>query len=211
MNPVDTVVNYCTKYMVKSVIIEAGHVYVSEIPDGNHKRGLEFGGDLSERLTQSGIQVKRILFVDDYNPKVWSLDLGEYRELAKSYGYPVDITVTESSMAAMAQDVLENLRSQRMVVLNPDGSLHLAGSDTRLNGDGLEFSCSLIESALYLWKFKLADFCITVLPYDYKSQQSSALRIVKRLGYNRPPCIVAYTREGEDPVIAIHGVSQKSS
>lgn len=203
MNYVDSVVNYLTRHVVQSVCIEAGHIYVDEVPKECHITSLSIGAELSDKLAKVDIEVRRVLYVDDYNPDKWTLDLGKYRERGTKLGFTVDHTITESSMAAEAKVAMEYLRSRRSV-RRDENILYLTGTNIRLSGNnGRSYSCELIESTLWRWKITLCDFAITILPPDFSNQQKKSLKILRRLGFEKPPCASIYT----DGNYAIYGTS----
>lgn len=57
-----------SKAKIKTVCLEAGHIYVDEQPHEGHRNNLCAGAHLKKFLEQEGFNVVTTLFVDDYNP-----------------------------------------------------------------------------------------------------------------------------------------------
>jgi hypothetical protein len=111
---------------LQSIVIEAGHVYnyhdvhMPTLEAALHSQFAQ-AAVVTNALRESGISVKEILFIDDYNPNPETgkldeiLDLEAYVELAHAVGYQPENIAYESDMAPLAEQLLMRLQQQGQV------------------------------------------------------------------------------------------------
>lgn len=172
---------------VQSAAIEAGHVYNYEsLDDPALLASLEEQfrqASLAEaHLAGRGIAVRKLLFIDDYNPHPESgelecnLDEEQYFKLARELGFePFDV-VYEGDMAPLAQAMIDHLTEVQ-------GLTHLdeANGEVRilLNRRNIELkrgdkiSCAALDAAFCLVKYAfVAESSVNVLPRSPHTAQS---------------------------------------
>ncbi len=171
------------------VIVEAGHIYVDEIPTIEHIQGLKAGAQLSSLLKEYGFQVENWLFIDNYNPQLekknWVLNLEEYKDIALKNEFSIDNLVMEQEMVSKAEENMKSMHEKYFI--DKKGSLHMLskkskyGKPVLYNGDKDQFACVMLDASLYVEKLKQGDIAITVLPDKYAKQQSESMLIANKI------------------------------
>jgi hypothetical protein len=206
LNALARLVRHLQTKCVHSVVIEAGHIYVTERPTAAHLAACRAGAKLRDDLSAAGIAVRTMLYVDDYSnrPDGWTLDLKSYVEEITAVGFAPDVIVTESLVAALAVDVVERLR-RRGRLLWKGGALYVNGDSVRVVGKRAPLSCELCEAALFELKQRMAEWSVTVLPASYREQQKRARGVFAALGHSVLASACIYM-DGEDLSLSIpHG------
>lgn len=185
-----------SKKRVKKICIEAGHIYVDEEPNGQHHQSLRIGAVFAEILGRHLPNVKKMLFVDDYNPKTSCLDIGKYVETAAELGFRPDILVWESSLCRDAKHITDRLLKDGAAHLDGQGHVCTRKQNIRLKYATGKFTCSALDAALYLHKLDKHDFAITILPdgsaHEYRKQQRNVRRLLRILGRTEVPIANVY-------------------
>lgn len=189
------------KKRVKKVCIEAGHIYMDEIPNGQHHLSLKLGGMFAEILGRTIPSIVKMLFIDDYNPSVSTLQLPEYLELAESLGFSPDVTVWESSLVSDARKFVGKLNEAGATVINPEGHTHTRHQNIRLRYVDDRLTCCSLDAALYARRFREYDFNLTILPgeseCEYRKQQRNVRRLLRLAGIeNLPLANVFFYQDG---------------
>lgn len=176
---------------VKRACVEAGHIYVDEVPNGQHHMGLKIGGLFADAIAKVVPCVTRMLFVDDYNPEVSTLDFQEYLKLAESLGFTPDLIVWEASLVESAHNFVEALGRADATVINSDGHTHTRHQNIRLRYVDDRLSCCALDATLYARRFQDYDFNVTILPgeseCEYKKQQRNVRRLLRLAGIRDLP------------------------
>lgn len=174
----------------RTVCIEAAHAYMDEQPGETNFKGAIIAADLYNRL-RAITRVEKMLFLDDFHPEKFTLNVEAYvRELA-AVGFSPDIIMRETRLEITAKNLLKSLGG--LALTNEDGTIRLASPNIRLvNGDG-RVTCNMLDAALYVSKLAIFEYVITVLPErapdnsKYREQQKNVRNILKTLGYVDPP------------------------
>jgi hypothetical protein len=183
------------------VCVEAGHIYVDETPNGQHHLGLKLGGMFAEIIGKTIPSVIKMLFVDDYNPSVSTLDFSKYLELAESLGFKPDTIIWESSLVDDAHRFVEKLSSADATVVCPEGHTHTRHQNIRLRYVDDRLACCSLDAALYARRFLEYDFNLTILPgesaCEYKKQQKNVRRLLRLAGIeNLPMANIFFYQDG---------------
>jgi hypothetical protein len=190
-NKIGNIIRLLKERNIQTVCVEAGHIYVDEKPGEQHKLGLRIGGMACETLSEVVPRVIKMLFIDDYNPKVSILDLGSYLELTRECGFYPDVVIKEAHLVDEAHILIKKLELSGDTVMHPAGHTHTRRKNIRLRHSNERFTCCALDAALYLRKFRDYGFTITVLPGDtgaqYKKQQDNVRRLLGMVGINEPP------------------------
>lgn len=195
------IIDYVKRNGPRSVCVEAGHVYMNEYPSEMHRKLASVGADISIQISQSGCNVSKVLFVDDYNPSHsdFCLDLPKYIKVLSEEGFAPDIVTFEANLVAPAKNIIRELNGR--VVHNADGNSYL-NSDRILCGG--RPTCNLLDAALYVAKLSIFELAITVLPKyikdnnTYIHQQKKVKRILKEIGYKDPSIINVFLSNDGD-------------
>jgi hypothetical protein len=207
---IDILVSRLRSMGVSSTVIEAAHVYMYEdLSDPNLRDSVimqaRYSAILAQRLVHAGINVREMLFVDDYNPpndgrqSNTNIDMGELVELVRSTGYNPELVLREASMATLAQEVIGIMQNKQRIVTSPEqeedsDNTTQSINDLFLTRNKIELyrssddmvSCAMLDAALSLVKLTyMADTVINVLPrgaegqgFSYKSQQKKMRTII---------------------------------
>ncbi|GEM_PF-1780904 len=170
-----------------TIIVEAGHIYTNEQPTLEHQAGATWGNMLSSYLAFFGAEIKKWLFIDNYNPqfenKPQNLDVAGYIESLSASGFAPDEVVYEADLVEHAKEVVASLQKQGYASQHQNGKTILHKGNILLYDPQKEkYMCSLLDACLYLRKLEQADGCITVLDKQYDAQQKGTLAILKKLG-----------------------------
>jgi hypothetical protein len=167
--------------------IEAAHIYSDMTPKEEHFVGARIAANYSNILESVGCITEKLLFVDNYNPKVegkeQKLDLFQYIRDLTGIGYKPEHIVFEEDMTTFADAILYKLERENKVY-KENGLYHLARGGIDLK-DG-KYHCSLLDAAFTMQKLNAYDIAITVLPQTRENidQQSNMHRIIKECGYD---------------------------
>lgn len=178
------IIEFVRKNDIRSVCIEAAHIYSDEKVNTEHLQSAKLGAELSKLLDSEKVLVKNMLFIDDYHPKSHILNINEYLDMLVSQGFIPDLVVWEKDLALMATNLTYSLNGQtqkeagRISLIKPNLTL--------INADG-ELSCNILDATLYASKFSLFQLSITVLPATFKGQQKNVRKVLKALGYDTTP------------------------
>ena len=172
-----------------SIIVEAGHIYTNEHPALEHRAGAELGHRLSDLFALGGVDVKKWVLIDDYNPQFDDgspdLDVDSYLLALHDWGFAPHEVVRESSLVPAAAEILEQMLEGNIARQRSDGRVFLRESNIRLydaaNG---RYACALLDACLYRDKLGHADMCVTVLDRKYAPEQKRTLAIGKHMGIN---------------------------
>lgn len=187
------------------VCVEAGHIYTDEVPALKHEVGAIVGSKISKLLEGMGVQVQRMLFVDDYNVEHNSLDLDAYQSMLSKHGFTPDRLIMESLLLGDAEDVISALEQKSLTEKNKKGAVILKKNCKKENDIVLRKSpergalpaCAAIDTALYLKKHETAGICVTVLPVEWRGQQDGVRKVLYALGKDLPILEVYYSDDGE--------------
>lgn len=191
---------------VRSVVIEAGHIYANEAPGPAHFTACRVGASLCDELRAAGIEARTMLYIDDYSNRHdgWTLDLKSYVRDITAEGFAPDVIVTESLVAALAADVVERLRRRGRLHRKGD-ALFVNGGRIRVAGKNAPLSCELCEAGLIELKLRMAEWSVTILPSSYREQQKRARDVLMALGHAVLTTACVYT-DGEELTLSIpHG------
>lgn len=180
------------------VVVEAGHVYTSEVPNHAHAFSATIGADVCAILEKQGHTPEKWLFIDNYNPPLQGkpdvLDEQVYLGLLEQCGFAPDIIVHEADLVPKAKETLEFLVGNGLTKTK-DGKISLTcgkhGLIVLQNSDG-RLSCALLDACLYLEKANAGALSVTVLDKPYSSQQEKTFRVLNALGYNTSLIIPVY-------------------
>lgn len=187
------------------VCVEAGHIYTDESPTIRHEIGAIVGKNVSNILEGLGVQVQRMLFVDDYHPTTHSLDLDSYQKLLAERGFVADKVVMESSLNDAAEDVITLLQDKSLIDVKKNGAIILKKTHKKEKDIVLRKSpemggapaCAALDTALYLKKSESTGVCVTILHDEWKEQQSGVKKVLKALGKDIPILEVYYSDYGD--------------
>lgn len=168
------------------VIVEAGHIYTSEQPNQEHYVGVEIGLQLAKVFQALEMETENWLFIDNYNPKLEGqeeiLVLDDYVSYLGKVGLKPKKIIYESDFLKKAQENLDELVDEGFTY-EQKGKIILGKGKVTLFENGKYF-CPLLDACAYQQKLKQADYCVTVLPENYKQQQKDTSIILKKLGIN---------------------------
>ncbi len=172
-----------------TIIVEAGHIYTHEQPALEHQIGAAWGNLLSNYLTLFGAEIKKWLFIDNYNPqfeqKPQTLNLCSYTNLLTQLGFTPDTILYEADLVLEAKDIINHLQKKNLAGLHQNGKIVLYKGNILLHDpENKKYMCALLDACLYLQKLKQADGCITVLDEQYAPQQKGTIAILKKLEAN---------------------------
>lgn len=206
-------VRYLQHRRIEAVAIEAGHIYVDEMPGDKHLRSFVVGAEVLSALVAHGIRPMPIVFIDNYNPPTNGLCLRSYLSLARGSGFfqphcePEGLIFWEADMVSGAEEILANLRGQHLVQEGPNGELLTAGHGNIMlrKADG-KLSCALLDAAFCLHRFNQFPYHLTVLPkkdehYDYKHQQRNVRKLLRLLGWDDIPVANVFFQSETDWIV----------
>jgi len=190
-------VRFLRHNQVRTVGIEAGHIYNDERPGQEHIQSFEIGVNLSGALTLEKIKPTGIIFIDDYNPEDNVLCLRDYLNLARGCGFfprhsdIAEEVVMESEMVLDAKKIISELK-QRSLVKNGEGAaLFTTKYNVRLLHDDGRLSCPVLNTAFCRYRFPRHDFSVTILPslspYKYKREQRKVRQLLRLLDWKDIP------------------------
>lgn len=191
---------------IKSVCIEAGHIYRDQKPNEEHFQGFSVGSDICCRLLVAGIKPYRMVFIDDYNPEKDIFCLRGYLSVARGHDFEPHEIVWESSLEEEARAIVDRLLSRELAIKNGEG-VFTAKGHVRLQFPNGRLSCCVLDAALYLRRFARHDFSITVLPRNsrqsYKDQQKGVRRILRLLGHEQLPMANVFFGENNEITVGL--------
>lgn len=187
------------------VCVEAAHIYTDEVPGFKHQLGAVIGANVCRILGGMGVDVQRMLFVDDFNAVSNDLSLSEYGEFIGEHGFTPDIVVMESTLVDDANRLIGQLEEAGLTERNRNGATVLKKNNKRDKDIVLVKSpimgsipaCNALDAALYLRKFETAGVCVTILDKQWQDQQNSVKKVLKALGKDIPILEVYYLENGE--------------
>ncbi|MFH1506602.1 MAG: hypothetical protein ABIE94_06495 [archaeon] len=170
-----------------SIIVEAGHIYTDEQPGLEHKIGAMCGNLLSNYLELFGAEIKKWLFIDNYNPhfgnKPQDLDVESYIASLSGLGFAPDEVVYEADLVEKAKEIIGYLEKKSYTSPYHNGKTVLQkGKILLYDPENEKYMCSLLDACLYMEKLEVADGCVTILDQQYTSQQKGTLTILKKIG-----------------------------
>jgi hypothetical protein len=229
---------------LREVVLEASHAYLYDSMDDDDLRASmeEQYGDadaLSRILASQGIRVRRVLFVDNYNPPpgsdrvVHNLDMQEYVEFACDHGYAPEYVIWEGGMERLASELVEYMREQQDLITYEEenvpesdialGSQFLSYRKTELVKNSGKMSCTALDTALCVLKFRhLAAGVVNILPrtqkaegFSFRGQQRKVRRVLGgHYGVRALPFFNAFSTvdaEGQSSSGAHHSLRKKVS
>lgn len=176
---------------VSNALIEAGHIYAGNQPDGEVTMGLEIGRALYESLVEMGMKVDTMLFIDDYNGHGSGPEtLQAMQPIFETTGFfPVHI-VYENNLVNSARNLQYSLpkvkqRSKSVFAVVGSDIIDIERTD---EFNETKVTCIALDAALYLEKAKQANggLLVTVLPQQYKPQQEKTKALARAAGCNAP-------------------------
>lgn len=194
---------------ITSAVIEAAHLYMYEdLNDPSIEKSVlsqtYFASALTKELETAGIDVRQILFVDDYNPDPSDgecherLAVSDLVDLTRSTGYRPELILREGSMVDLAKVIIDIMKEEQQLVTASEIDI-LEGLDVNpaalfLSYRNIELyrssddtvSCAMLDTALTALKFRyLGEGVINILPrrssgqqFSYRSQQRKMRTIV---------------------------------
>ena len=186
---------------VRNICIEAGHIYMDETPNDQHHLSLKIGVMFAEVIGKIIPTITKMLFVDDYNPSSSNLHLPDYLQTARTIGFHPDVIVWELSLTENAHNFVEELKKADATTISPDGHIHTRHQNIRLRYKNGRLACSLLDTTLYIKRFKEYDFNLTILPgefeCEYRKQQKNVRRLLRLAGIeNLPMANVFFYQDG---------------
>lgn len=188
---------------IQSVSLEAGHLYADDSLDDSKTRtvcSMQFaiGKQLYDALTQQGISVQTVVFIDDYNAEESLLDVDAYTHFAGECDFAPDNVLYESDFVDPALALCHELESSGDAIWKPRdsykqlllkknhkslGRVELARSP---NTGNTKLSCTSLDTALTMQKWKQADAAVTILPtgdnhHHYLKQQKRVHHVLQQL------------------------------
>lgn len=195
-NRLDALLQKLKQGGAKKVCVEAAHIYVDQEPCEEHSFCAQVGAQLSEALLLKGMEITKMLFVDDYHPDISTapFPMSHYLELLEGQGFHPDEVVMESDLVKPAFCLMRTADGQ---TVTEGERVFLRQPRLALMTNGV-FSCNILDAALYLDKFNRFDYTVTVLPAGYKDQQKNVRRMLKAFGHeNFPVTNVFYDEKRE--------------
>ncbi len=194
-----------------AVVLEASHAYLYDsMEDGafvaSMERQYRHANRLAQLLAEQRIAVRRVLFIDNYNPPpdsnalVMNLDIESYIEFARDHGYHPNYVVMEADMERLATELITYMHDEQGLVLKDMNGGNGNGEDdeeqqerqllkrrgVELIKDGGAISCAGLDAALTLIKYHyMAPGIVNVLPkhqgaegFSFKGQQRKVRQIL---------------------------------
>ena len=188
-----------------AVVVEAAHIYTDEQPTRKHEQGAEIGGRVASFLAGMGLDVQRMLFVDDLNAHSQDLDLSSYQSMISERGFSPDVLIMESTLQEDADEIIRSLQDTGHTETNKHGAIILKKPYKRAKeivlkkspGRGETAACAALDAALYLKKREGAGISVTVLHEEWREQQEDVRRVLEALGVDIPVLEIYYDDEGE--------------
>lgn len=185
---------------ITSVTIEAGHIYADQVPGQEQREGFLVAYEICQRLCAGGIATRRIVFVDDYNVQKNGFSLESYLRFAAEHGFAPEYIFWESKMAEHAAVLIEKLAGNGHVESGEDQELLTVKQSIKLRHSDGRFTCSVLDAAFHLERFRQFGYNITVLParserfpeHDYHKQQRNLRRLLRLLGHNHSPLATVF-------------------
>lgn len=212
---------------IRDVVIEASHAYMYDCMDDPHfrqsmERQYHQANLLSSLLQQHRIAVRRVLFVDNYNPHPATgrlertLDLDCYLDFAREHGFRPDYLIMESDMALMARELVDYMECRQGLVFEEDDPRDNAEGAPRkllkrrkvelIKGAGT-MSCAALDAVLTTLKFRyMATGVVNILPrrqgtedFSFNGQQKKVRQILgEHLNLRVLPFFNIFTPEQDD-------------
>jgi len=172
---------------LRSVCVEAAHIYMNEDPNETHDFTAKIGADIANAIEKHGGVVSRHLFIDNFNPgpESFKLDVNKYISRLNGNNFSPQVVTFETDLELPAKNILYAL----------NGKIDRFGEDVFLKEKGVKLisggrpTCNLLDASLYVAKLSMFQLAITVLPLSWKNQQNKVRRILNELGYVRLPII----------------------
>lgn len=185
---------------ITSVTIEAGHIYANQIPGSEQREGFTVAHRICERLSAEGITIRRIVFVDDYNVERNGFSVEGYLKFATENGFAPELVFWESQMAEHAAVLIGQLTENGHVSSGEDRELLTVKQSIKLCHSDGRFTCSVLDAAFHLERFRQFGYNITVLParseqspeQDYHKQQRNLRRLLRLLGNEYSPLATVF-------------------
>lgn len=190
-----------------SALVEAGHIYAGLQPEATEVMGLEIGSHVKSVLSELGMSVSTMLFVDDYNR---TGDIDSTIKSTISYGDELGFSpgeiVLEKDLVQKAEELIVKLSGTGATVIRKSRIRFLVGRSKDGRYDyyidlkvGPKYTCEVLDAALYLEKAEKTNngLLVTVLPDGYKQQQKKTKDLVRAAGCNAPILNVYYNNAGK--------------
>ncbi len=206
----DQVADHLKGIQAQEVTLEFGHFYVNAqkqehtvLGSDEHALGIQIGNQLAQFLTERGLPVHTMLFIDDlHGVETEAHDaVIQQRENALQHvedqGFFPDVVVSEADLTPAAAHLFGLLKLKGII---GEGSRSLpkhwgdATLVTQFEDGSIQPACSLIDAALYLKELgpDQSNAKITVLHEKYRSQQDQVKRILAAFGIVNPYVVVVY-------------------
>lgn len=210
-------------------VIEAAHVYANDDLDdpalqASLRSQARHAAVLGDRLSNEGIGVSNVLFIDNYNVPTddSGSPISEFSErdlvsIVRSEGYEPSRVFYEADMVPPARAMINHMRDvQGLVKVEGSGEseertlLAHKGYELYRAGDD-KVSCAMLDAALTLMKLHyMGDTAVNVLParpshgeFSYRGQQKKMRMIIcEHLNVRVIPLINIFTGNVHDEAIA---------
>lgn len=190
-----------------TALVEAGHIYAGLQPEATEVMGLEIGSHITSVLSELGMNVSTMLFVDDYN-RVGDIDSTIRSSISSGHdlGFFPEQIVLEKDLVLRAEELIVKLSGTGATVTRKSRVRFLVGRSKDGRYDyfidlkvGPKYTCEVLDAALYLEKAEKTNngLLVTVLPDGYKGQQKRTKELVRAVGCNAPILNVYYDKTGK--------------
>ena len=174
------------------VVIEAAHIYADQEPSDEQSAGALVASYLLEVIHAP---TQKLLFIDDYHPRVSTLNIEAYKQWLAELGYPVDQIIHEANLVLDAHQLVNKIKqvvpSKKLHPKKPNGSSSLGmwipgGRKVSLLTQEGKPTCNALDASFYLKKAEIGDVALSVLPKCYLTQQIDTLALLDRIGHKLP-------------------------
>lgn len=189
---------------VTKVTVEAGHIYANQVPGQEQQEGFAVACEVCGRLQEEGIQARYIVFIDDYNVEKNGFCLEGYLHFASECGFKPESVFWESEMAGYAETLIGDLTGLGYVASGEAQELLTIKHSIKLRHSDGRFTCSVLDAAFHLKRFRQFGYNITVLPahstqfpeHDYQKQQRNLRRLLRlSLGSDQLPLATVFFQD----------------
>lgn len=205
-----------------NALIEAGHIYANKTASLEQKAGLQIGALMVKKLSDLGLNITTMLFVDNYNAPEDNLltAVNSCLSIGVEAGFPINNVVYEKEIvtSGKAQKLIDELVSEagtqsvitrknrvRLLVGRQKDGRHKYPLDLKVKKDlshlnEWKYTCELIDAALYFEKASMTNngLLVTVLPLAYCSQQKRTKDILKTLNFGAPILNIYYDNNPQE-------------